>query len=362
MNNIQALHKYGAAIWLDFISRGLISSGDLKRQVDMGITGVTSNPSIFQKSICETQDYDDLVRQIQASPEKADIKTVYEKFAIADIQAAADVLKPVYLSTDGADGFVSFEVSPDLAYETSKTILEAQRLWKLVDRPNLMIKVPATQQGLPAIQALTAQGININATLIFSVRRYEEVALAYIGGLEDNATPQKVASVASFFVSRIDTAVDKLLEKKGSAAALALRGKIAVACARLAYQKLNEIFFGERFEIQRKRGARVQRMVWGSTGTKNPAYSDLLYVDPLVGPDTTNTAPLATLKAFLDHGHPALSVEEGREEAAQQVASLKKLGIDLASVTDQLEKEGVQAFSQAFAQLLDSLKGRCSVK
>ena len=362
MNNIQVLHRYGAAIWLDFISRSLILSGELKRQVDMGVTGVTSNPSIFQKSICETQDYDDLVRKVQESPETSDIKTVYEKFAIADIRAAADVLKPVYLSSGGVDGFVSFEVSPDLAYETDQTILEAQRLWSLVDRPNLMIKVPATQQGLPAIKALTAQGINVNATLIFSVRRYEEVALAYISGVEDNSAPQKVASVASFFVSRIDTAIDKLLEKKGSTAALALRGRIAVDCAKLAYQKLNEVFFGERFEIQRKRGARVQRMVWGSTGTKNPAYSDLLYVDPLIGPDTTNTAPLATLKAFLDHGHPAPSIEDGMEEAAHEVAALKKLGIDLAGVTDQLEKEGVQAFSQAFAQLLDSLKGRCRVK
>lgn len=362
MNNIQALHRYGAAIWLDFISRSLVASGELKRYVDMGVTGVTSNPSIFQKSICETQDYDDLVRQVQESREKADIKTIYERFAVADIRAAADVLKPVYLSTDGVDGFVSFEVSPDLAHETDKTIAEAQRLWKMVDRPNLMIKVPATLQGLPAIQNLIARGINVNATLIFSVRRFEEVALAYINGLEENREPGKVASVASFFVSRIDTAVDKLLEKKGSPAALALRGKIAVDCAKLAYQKLNDVFFGDRFEAQRKRGARVQRMVWGSTGTKNPTYSDLLYVDPIIGPDTTNTAPMATLKAFLDHGHPLISIEDGMPEVAERIASLKKLGVDLAAVTDQLEKEGVQSFIQAFVQLLDSLKGRCAVK
>jgi transaldolase len=361
MNKIQVLQHYGAAIWLDFISRSLLSSGELQRYIELGVTGVTSNPSIFQKSICETQDYDDLVNEALKAQKKVDIYALYEKMAVSDIQAAADILKPIYNSTQGQDGFVSFEVSPDLAYQTEKTIDEAKRLWNLVNRPNLMIKVPATREGLPAITDLIGQGINVNATLIFSIDRYTEVAKAYIKGLEKNPRPEKVASVASYFISRIDTAVDKLLENNGSVEARTLQGKIAVDCAKLAYQKLDQIFFGEEFEPQRKRGARVQRMVWGSTGTKNPKYSDVLYVDEIIGADTTNTAPMATLKAFLDHGRPRLSVLEKVDEAERELASLKKYGIDLDAVTDQLEKEGVQAFSQAFAQLLDSLKGRCAI-
>jgi transaldolase len=361
MNNIQALQQYGAAIWLDFISRSLLSSGELKRYLEMGVTGVTSNPSIFQKSICETQDYDDLVIQAQKAQKEVDIYALYEKMAIGDIQAAADILRPIYDSAKGQDGFVSFEVSPDLAYQTEKTINEAKRLWKSVNRPNLMIKVPATREGLPAIENLIGQGINVNATLIFSVERYQAVAEAYIRGLEKNPKPEGVASVASYFISRIDSAVDKLLEKNGSSGAKSLQGKIAVDCAKLAYQKLDEIFFGEKFEAQRKRGARVQRMVWGSTGTKNPKYSDVLYVDEIIGADTTNTAPVNTLKAFLDHGHPRLSILEKVDEAKKDIASLKNYGVDLGAVLEQLEKEGVQAFMQAFEQLLESLKGRCEI-
>jgi transaldolase len=361
MNNIQSLHKYGASIWLDFISRGLLARGELQSYLDLGVTGVTSNPSIFQKSICETQDYDDLVIQAQRTKTQVDINALYEKLAIADIQGAADLLMPIYDSTKGRDGYVSFEVSPDLAYQTERTISEAVRLWNLIKRPNLMIKVPATREGLPAIESLIAQGINVNATLIFSLKQYEAAALAYIRGLEKNRKPEKVASVASYFISRIDTAVDKLLEKNSSRGALALRGKIAVDCAKVAYKKLDEIFFGEAFEEQRKRGAMVQRMVWGSTGTKNPNYSDVLYVDEIIGSDTTNTAPVSTIKAFLDHGHPRLSILENMNEAEAELDSLKKYGINLETVTDQLEKEGVQSFSQAFAQLLESLKGRCTL-
>jgi transaldolase len=360
MNNIQILQRYGAAIWLDFISRSLISSGELQRYLDLGVTGVTSNPSIFQKSICESHDYDGLIQQAQKSQRPVAITALYEDIAVGDIQAAADALKPVFERSEGYDGFVSLEVSPDLAYQRDKTVEDASRLWRIVNRPNLMVKIPATLEGLPAIRKLTAEGINVNATLIFSPERYAAVAEAYIAGLEENREPHKVASVASFFVSRIDTAVDRLLEKKASPGALALRGKIAVACAKMAYKQLDELFFGDRFERQRKRGARLQRMVWGSTGTKNSAYSDVLYVDEIIGPDTTNTAPIATIKAFLDHGRPRLSVLEGLEEAADSIAALKKYGIDLGKVLDQLEKEGVEAFRLAFSQLLDSLKGRCS--
>jgi transaldolase len=357
---LQALQKHGQSIWLDFISRSLLSSGDLKRLVDEGITGVTSNPSIFQKSICETHDYDDLVKSEQntGSP---DIPGLYEKIAVDDIQKAADVLRPVYNSTNGVDGFVSFEVSPHLAYNPVGTISEADRLWKLVNRPNLMIKVPATKEGIPAVEALIARGINVNATLIFNLDHYEAVAMACIRGLEKNSRPERVASVASFFVSRIDTAVDKLLDKNGSSAALDLRGKIAVASAKMIYRRFNEIFYETPFAAQRNRGAKVQRLVWGSTGTKNPKYSDVLYVDEIIGPDTINTVPMPTLNAFLDHGHARQSLLEDVDMAAKQIAGLKKYGVNLEAVTEQLQKEGVQSFVLAFDQLLESLKGRCSI-
>ncbi len=358
MKPILSLQKYGQSIWLDFISRGLLSSGELKHLVDEGITGVTSNPSIFQKAICESHDYDDLV--IAAPKNKAlDIQSVYEKMAIDDIQKAADFLRPVYDSTGGADGFVSFEVSPELAYQTAETVNEAERLWKLVNRPNLMIKVPATREGIPAVETLTTLGINVNATLIFNLSHYEAVAMAYIRGLEKNREPKRVSSVASFFVSRIDTAVDKLLEKNGSQAALDLRGKIAIACAKMIYRRFNEIFYQDPFAAQRSRGAKVQRIVWGSTGTKNPRYSDLLYVEEIIGPDTINTVPTPTLNAFLDHGQARLSITENMDTALRQIADLEKYGIDLKAVTEQLQKEGVQSFIQAFNQMLESLKGRC---
>jgi transaldolase len=274
---------------------------------------------------------------------------------------AADVLRPVYDSTGGIDGFVSLEVSPHLAYNTEDTISEARRLWKLVERPNLMIKVPATQEGIPAVETLIAQGTNVNATLIFSVPQYEAVANAYIRGLEKNPKPATVASVASFFVSRIDTAVDKALEKDGRPEALDLRGKIAVAYSKLAYKRLREIFYGTPFAQQIVRGARVQRMVWGSTGTKNPQYSDVLYVDEIIGPDTTNTVPVSTLKAFRDHGNPRQSLLEDVPGAEKAVADLQKFNIDLIAVTEQLQKDGVQSFIQSFDQLMDSLRGRCVI-
>ena len=361
MNQLKTLQSHGQSIWLDFISRSLLESGELKRLVNQGVTGVTSNPSIFQKSICETHDYDSMVESARKNQSEVDIAALYEKMAIDDIQRACDVLRPVYDSTNGADGFVSFEVSPRLAYYTSVTVSEAERLWKLVNRPNLMIKVPATKDGIPALEALIAKGINVNSTLIFSLSHYEGVARAYIRGLERNPEPTRVASVASFFVSRIDTAVDKLLEKSGSKEALELKGKIAVASAKMIYRRFNEIFYDEPFGEQRARGARVQRLVWGSTGTKNPQYSDVLYVEEIIGPDTINTVPMPTLNAFIDHGQARQSLLEDADEAEKAIASLKKYNINLESVTDQLQKEGVQAFSQAYDQLLESLEGRCKI-
>jgi transaldolase len=362
MNSIQALRIHGQSIWLDFISRSLLSSGELKRLIDKGVTGLTSNPSIFQKSICETADYDDAISSILKSQPKIGIPALYEEMAMADIQMAADALRPVFDSTAGTDGFVSLEVSPHLATLTENTISEAQRLWKSVGRPNLLIKVPATPEGIPAIEALIAQGINVNATLIFSIAQYTDVAQAYIRGLEKNPQPPNVASVASFFLSRIDTAVDKALEKVGTPPALILRGKAAVASAKIAYQQFNEIFRGSPFEKQKSRGGRVQKLVWGSTGTKNPKYSDVIYVEEIIGPDTINTIPLATLSAFLEHGKVRESLTENIEEARNTFSSLKRFNIDLTAVTDQLLKDGVLAFAQAYDQMLDSLKGRCAVK
>jgi transaldolase len=361
MNSIQTLHTHGQSIWLDFISRSLLTSGGLKKLLGEGVTGVTSNPSIFQKSICETTDYDIAIKEILKSRPDIDVSALYERLAIEDIRLAADVLLPVYDSTRGTDGFVSLEVSPHLAALTETTISEAQRLWKLVDRPNLMIKVPATPQGIPAVETLIALGINVNATLIFSLREYQKVAFAYIRGLEGNPNPQRVASVASFFISRIDTSIDKLLERSVTPEAQSLRGKAAVASARMVYQGLKEIFYQEPFEKPKKRGASVQKLVWGSTGTKNPQYSDVLYVEEIIGPDTINTIPMSTLQAFLDHGKVRDSLLENGNEAEKFLAGLKNFNIDLNSVTDQLLKDGVQAFTQAYDQMLDSLRGRCSL-
>ncbi|MBN1189560.1 MAG: transaldolase [Dehalococcoidales bacterium] len=360
MNSIQSLHGFGQSIWLDFISRGILSGGELKRLVDNGVTGVTSNPSIFQKAIGESTDYDSLISDILKAQPQIDVYALYEKMAVEDIQMAADVLRPAYDNSNGADGFVSLEVSPDLAAMTEKTVSEALRLWKLVDRPNLMIKVPATPEGIPAIEALIAAGVNVNATLIFSLQQYDDVARAYIRGLTSAAEPVKVASVASFFVSRIDTAVDKALEKNAGAEALKLRGRTAVACAKMIFRRFNDIFYGPDFMSQAARGGRVQKLVWGSTGTKNPQYSDVLYVEEIIGPDTINTLPMATLNAFLDHGKPRLSITGGVDEAENRLSGLKKWGIDLDAVTDQLMKEGVTAFVQAYQQMIASLKSKCA--
>jgi transaldolase len=359
VNSIQLLQKQGAAVWLDFISRDLINSGELKQLIDQGVTGVTSNPSIFQKAMCEPGAYDEPIARVKKAFPNLEIEAIYEKMAVHTIQMAADELMPVYESARGTDGFVSLEVSPRLSASTDQTILEARRLWKEVNKPNLMIKVPATTEGIPAIEVLIAEGINVNATLIFALQQYSEVAQAYIRGLARNPQPAKVASVASYFVSRIDTAVDKTLEKSSSPEALNLRGKTAVACCKMVYRLFTEVFYGQPFIPQLQRGGRVQKLVWGSTGTKNPQYSDVLYVEEIIGKDTINTVPLPTLKAFLDHGKVRLSVIENIAAAENIPADLKKFNIDLNIVTAQLLKEGVISFVQAYDQLIESLKGKC---
>ncbi|MSP37273.1 MAG: bifunctional transaldolase/phosoglucose isomerase [Deltaproteobacteria bacterium] len=358
MNPLKELGGQGQSIWLDYIRRNLISSGELKRMVDEdGIRGVTSNPTIFEKAIAGSTDYDGALGVMLAGDPTAELEKLYEPLAIEDIQMAADALRPVFDSTNGDDGYVSLEVSPHLAHDTQGTIDAAKRLRAAVNRPNLMVKVPATPAGIPAIEQLIADGLNINVTLMFSMSHYEAVARAYVKGLERCANPAQVASVASFFVSRVDTVVDKELEKNGSAEAKALLGKIAIANSKIVYRRFLEIFHGEGFAALRSRGARVQRPLWASTGTKNPAYSDVLYLENLIGPETVNTVPPETLNAFRDHGKiPGATVKTGFDDADRALASLARLGIDLNGITEKLQVDGVAAFATSFDQLMAALE------
>lgn len=358
MNPLKELQKYGQAIWLDYIHRNLIQTGGLKRLVEEdGMRGVTSNPTIFEKAIAHGTDYDETIRAALAENPKTETGKICERLVMEDIRAAADVLRPVYDETGGADGFVSIEVSPHLAHDTQGTIAEARRLKAEVDRPNVMIKVPATPAGIPAVEALTAEGVNVNITLMFSMSHYEAVARAYIQGLGRAAEPAKISSVASFFVSRVDTLVDGMLEKLGTPEALALRGKIAVANSKAVYRRFEEIFHGEGFAALRSRGARVQRPLWASTGTKNPSYSDILYVENLIGPETINTLPPATIDAFRDHGRvPGATVKEKLDEARSALAELSRLGIDLEDVGKKLQDDGVAAFVKSFDDLMAALE------
>ena len=358
MNPLKELEKRGQSIWLDYIRRSLITSGELRRLIqEDGLRGVTSNPTIFEKAISGSKDYDDALRVRLAEDPHADTAALFEMLAVEDIQKAADAFRPVYESTQGADGFVSLEVSPRLAHDTAGTLAEARRLWKALGRPNVMIKVPATPEGIPAIAALIGEGINVNVTLMFSLAHYEAVAQAYLRGLEQSSEPQGVASVASFFVSRVDTAVDRKLGELGTPEALALRGQAAIANARMVYRRFREIFNGASFAALRNRGARVQRPLWASTGAKNPAYSDVLYVEQLIGADTVNTVPPATLDAFRDHGRVAgNTVEQGQVEAEETLKRLAKLGIDLNAITENLQADGVSSFAASFEQLLGALE------
>ncbi len=356
MTKLQELTAVGQSIWLDYIRRSLIAGGELQRLVDEGLRGVTSNPTIFQKAIAGSTDYDVELRTLLNDDPHSDSRKLYETLAIADIVQSADVLRSVYDETKAMDGFVSLEVSPHLAHDTEGTIAEARRLWKAVNRPNLMIKVPATPSGIVAIEELLAEGINVNATLIFSLAHYEAVAQAYIRGIFRAETPSQVASVASFFVSRVDVAVDRALEADGWPAALALRGTADIANSKVAYARFREIFATEAWKAQERRGAHVQRPLWASTGTKNPAYSDVLYVENLIGPDTVNTLPPATLQNFRDHGHVlATSIQQGVDEARRQLAQLEALGINLETVTETLQSAGVDSFTASFDDLLKTL-------
>ena len=357
-NPLRELEAQGQAVWLDYIRRNLLTSGELKRLRDQdGLSGLTSNPTIFEKAIGGSSDYDDAIRQLLSKDARMATTALFEALAIEDIRAAADVLRPVYDRTKGADGFVSLEVSPDLAHNTQETIRQAQRLWKTVARPNLMIKVPATPEGLPAIEQLLSEGINVNITLMFSLQHYEDVAQAYIRGLTKAAHPEGIASVASFFVSRVDTMLDPILEKKGVPEALALRGKIAIANSRVVYQRFEEIFFGSAFEPLRKKGAKVQRVLWASTSTKNPAYRDTLYAEELIGPHTVDTMPPATVDAFRDHGQVhGKTIARDLNQARLDIAALKNVGIDLGEITARLQTEGVASFKKSFEDLLATLE------
>jgi len=360
-NPLLTLESFGQSLWMDFIRRDMVTSGELKRLIEQdGISGVTSNPSIFEKAIGGTHDYDDQIRNLSRQGKSSD--DIYQAVTIQDIQMATDVFRPVYNRTHGGDGYVSLEVSPRLAHDTAETIKEAHRLWKAVERPNLMIKVPGTREGLPAVEQLIADGLNINITLLFGLPRYQEVAEAYLAGLEslvDNGKGvDKTASVASFFLSRIDVLLDPILEKKigeaGPNAGLAveLRGQAAVASAKAAYGLYRELFYSPRFNRLARLGARTQRLLWASTSTKNPAYSDVKYVEPLVGVDTINTLPIETIDAYRQHGKPSLQLDQGMADARRVLKDLGKVGINLDAATQQLEDEGVDKFNKALNQLM----------
>jgi transaldolase/glucose-6-phosphate isomerase len=353
-NPLKALSEQGQSLWLDYVSRDLISSGELKRLRDEdSISGITSNPTIFEKAMAGGSAYDSSFLSCLLENPHANAKQIFERLAVEDLQQAADLLRPIYDQTGGNDGFVSLEVSPDLAYDSEGTVQEARRLWSAMGRPNAMIKVPATKECIPAIEQLTSEGVNINITLMFSLAQYEEVARAYIRGLKKCSHPHSITSVASFFVSRVDTKIDKELEKIGSEQASSLLGKIAIANSRIVYRKFKEIF-GNEFESLRRKGARVQKPLWASTSTKNPAYPDVMYVEELIGPDTVNTMPPETIRAFRDHGQArGATVMEGDPQSL--LDKLNILKIDLGKATNELLREGVDSFAASYKKLISSL-------
>jgi transaldolase len=365
MNNLQKLAELGQSVWYDNISRGVIEKGELKKMVDEGLLGVTSNPTIFDKAISGSSDYDDQIRRLVEENQNIDAGEIIQALMVKDIQMACDVLRPVYDRTKGGDGFVSIEVTPNKARDTKATSEEVRELWTKVNRPNLMVKIPATKEGLPAIEQAIYEGKNINVTLIFSVDRYREVADSYIKGIERRVKEGKpvdsVRSVASVFVSRIDTLVDDLLAKKNAGKNRALMGKAAAANTKMIYRAFKEIFFTPRFDALKAKGAAVQRPLWGSTGTKNPSYSDLLYVDTLIGPHTVNTVPPATYAAILDHCKPVLTVESDIAGAEGVLRDVAAAGVDMKWVLQKLEEDGVASFEKSFDGLyqnLDEKKGQ----
>jgi transaldolase len=345
--------------WIDFIDRDLISTGKLKQMVSDGIRGLTSNPTIFAKAVATGQ-YDDLVRrEIEAGD---DARQIYEEIAVADVGDAADVLRPVYDESDGTDGFASIEVEPDLSDDTQGTLARARELWARLERPNVFIKIPATEAGIPAIEAAIAEGINVNVTLMFSVDMYRRVARAYIAGLrkrhEKGEPIDRVASVASFFVSRVDTKIDPQLEEIGTRSALEARGRAAIANAKLAYEAFGEIFRGSEFSDLLAAGARVQRCLWASTSTKNPDYRDVLYVEELIGPETVDTMPLDTIKAFSDHGDVQRTLDRDIDGARHAIRLVEAEGISMKQVTDELITEGVASFAKSFDELLATIESK----
>lgn len=365
MNPLKQLIDFGQSVWLDYIRRDMLVNGALARMIEEdGLRGMTSNPTIFEKAISSGTDYDASIKELVG--QRKTVEDIFDVISVADIQAACDLFRGLYDASKGTDGFVSIEVAPNYARDTQGTLKEARRLWKLVARPNVMVKIPATKEGIPAIEAALADGIHVNITLIFSVERYREVMDAHRRALEARAKAGKsldVASVASFFVSRIDSAVDKLLQDKLQSAAsgkekdqlLELLGKVAVANAKVAYQAFKKTYSGVWFEALKAKGARVQRPLWASTGTKNPHYSDVLYVEELIGPDTVNTMPPATMDAFRDHGKPRASVEEKAAEAQETLDKLRLVKVDLHKVTDQLEEEGLKLFQESYDKLITGL-------
>lgn len=359
LNSIQELGRLGQSVWYDNMYRSLITSGELERLVEMGVTGLTSNPTIFQKAISSGSEYDDSL--VKHASRGLNPEQLFEALATEDIRAAADILRPVYERSGGSDGFASLEVSPRLAHDTDGTIEAALRLFDALDRPNVMIKVPATPEGVPAIRELIGQGVNVNVTLIFSLGMYARVREAYVGGLEDledaGGNLDAVSSVASFFVSRVDTAVDGLIEQHGGDLE-SLMGRAAVANAKIAYQDFKGTFGTDRFGALASKGARVQKPLWASTSTKNPLYSDVMYVETLVGTDTVNTMPDATLEAFLDHGKASDSIEVDVEESRAVIYQLEKAGISMDAVTTNLMHEGVKAFADSFELLLGDIEAK----
>ena len=357
MTKLNKLAELGQSVWLDFISRNLLKSGELIKLREMGVRGMTSNPTIFDKAISKSNDYDEDIRKLVGRG--LNVEEIYEKLALKDIGIAADEMRKVYDETDGLDGYISIEVNPLLANNTQETIKQAKHLFKELGRPNIMIKIPGTEEGLPAIIEVLGSGINVNVTLIFSTESYRKVIEAFMSGLEKydaaGGDIRRHASVASFFVSRVDTAVDKELESKGNKD---LPGKIAVANSKIAFEISEQMFNSERWEKLAAKGARKQRLLWASTSTKNPNYSDVLYIDELIGPDTVNTMPPETIKAFIDHGKVDLTLNKEIDEANAQLRKLRDLGIDINKVTDKLLADGVKLFSDSFESLLGSLKDK----
>ncbi|MDQ3995235.1 MAG: transaldolase [Actinomycetota bacterium] len=357
-SRLHDLHEVGQSPWIDFLSRDLLQSGGLERMIDEdSIRGVTSNPTIFQKAISAGHAYDDQLREL--APETDDPKELFIELAIQDVRNACDLLRPYWNEgCRGCDGHVSIEVDPTLAHDTHATIDQAVRFHDTIDRPNLFVKIPGTKEGLPAIEEMIARGRSINVTLLFSLERYGEAATAYFRGIErlveNGGDPTDVSSVASFFVSRVDTEADRRLDEIGGHDEL--KGKLAIANAKLAYQRYHEIFSGERWEALEARGASPQRCLWASTSTKNPDYRDVIYVEELIGPQTVNTMPEETIRAFQDHGRVALTLEGGLDEAKQVFEDLERAGIDYDDVTETLEREGVEKFADSFEELLERIR------